>query len=151
MAWIDGEERRVFVVNAPVEQVADFFCDPARFKDARRDLDSAVEVEPGTWHWTLKEKAEKGIRFQGSYKVKYTRTGHTLTWDTLPGGNMKSTGSTICRDLNGKTEVTYHESLATDLPIPGLMAKVFKPIVAREIANGIGAFLESGKALVEGK
>jgi len=150
MAWVDGEERRVFVVNAPYTEVVSFFCDPARFKDARTDTVRAEEVEPGVWRWTLKEKAEKGIKFQGDYTVKYTRTGDSLRWETL-SGNRRSSGTTTLRDLNGKTEVTYQENLATDLPIPGLMAKVFKPIVGREIANGIGAFLDRGKSLVEGK
>ena len=33
--------------------------------------------------------------------------------------------------------VTYQETLAPDLPIPNLMAKVFGPIVAREVSRGI--------------
>jgi uncharacterized membrane protein len=150
MAWVDGEERRVFVVNAPYEQVVAFFCDPAQFKDAFSEMERAEEIETNVWQWTLREKAEKGIRFTGTYRVKYTREGDTLRWSTLEG-NMRSSGTTTFRDLSGKTEVTYHESLATDLPIPGLMAKVFKPIVGREIASGIGKFLDRGKALVEGK
>ena len=149
MAWIDGTEEQTFVVRADREAVAEFFCEPANFKACLGQLESAEEVEPGVWHWVLEEKAEKGIKFQGDYVVEYTRDGDTVEWHTREG-NMKSEGVTRCKALgDGRTEVYYRETIATDLPIPRLMAKIFKPIVAREIRGGVGDFLDRSKAHLE--
>jgi uncharacterized membrane protein len=149
MAWIEGTHEETFVVDAPHEEVAEFFCDPAKFQEALGQVESAEETEEGVWHWVLEEKAEKGIKYQADYTVKYERDGDTLTWHTLEG-NMKSEGKTVVTDLGGgQTEVEYKETIATDLPIPKLMAKVFKPIVAREIAGGVGDFLEKSRELLQ--
>ncbi len=149
MAWVEGELERSFVVEAPHEDVVEFFCEPAQFKDAFSQMETAEEVEPGTWSWTLREKSEKGITFQGKYTVKYERDGDTVAWETLEG-NTNSKGTTSFTDLGrGQTEVHYAEVLRVDLPIPKLMAKVFKPIVSREVSGGIGEFLDRAKEILE--
>ena len=149
MAWIEGTETRTFTVNAPVDEVADFFCEPEQFQHAFGQMESSEELEPGIWHWTLVEKAEKGIRFQGAYTVKYERDGETCTWDTVPGGNSTSKGRVVCRAQGNRTQVEYTETLSFDLPIPKLAAKIFRPIVAREIRHGVGEFLDRGKEIIE--
>ena len=150
MAWISGTEERTYMIDAPSEDVIDFFCNPERFKEAFGQLESAEEVEPNVWTWTLVEKAEKGIRFQGVYTVEYTREGDVGTWDSRAGTNSSSKGRVSCRALGALTEVTYSETLGFDLPIPKLAAKLFRPIVAREIRHGVGEFLDSAKEILEG-
>lgn len=149
MAWVEGVVERTFVVDAPLEKVASFFCDPAQFQAAFGSMEKSEEVEDGVWNWTLEEKSEKGITFQGIYKVKYVRDGDSVTWETLEG-NVRSNGTTRCRDIGGdRTEVVYNETMQTDLPIPRLAAKVFKPIVSREVRAGIGDFLDRAKEIIE--
>lgn len=148
MAWIEGTEDRTFVVDAPYEDVVEFFCEPANFKEAFSQMEDSEEIEPGKWRWTLQEKAEKGIKFQGKYVVAYDRDGDRVEW-TTEDGNMKSSGSTTFDDLDGKTRVHYKETLRVDLPIPRLMAKVFKPIVSREVAGGIKDFLDRAQSILE--
>ncbi len=149
MAWIEGTEARKFKVDAPIDVVADFFCDPAQFQEAFGEMESCEELEDGVWKWTLVEKAEKGITFQGTYTVDYRRDGNTCEWTTRPGSNSKSTGRVVCTARGDKTEVDYTETLSFDLPIPKLAAKIFKPIVAREIRHGVGDFLDRGKEICE--
>jgi len=150
MAWIEGTEEKTFVVDAAYEDVVEFFCNPEQFQEAFTQLENIEEVEDGVWKYTLEEKAEKGIRFQGVYTVRYERDGDVCTWETLEG-NMRSEGRVSFRDLNGKTEVDYLETIATDLPIPRLMAKVFKPIVAREIRGGVGEYLDNATEILESR
>lgn len=150
MAWIEGTEVRTFVVDADYDEVVEYFCDPAQFREAFGEMESGEEIEPGVWEWTLVEKAEKGINFQGHYTVKYTRDGDVGTWETLEG-NSRSEGRVECRDVAKGTEVHYRESLSFDLPIPKLAAKIFKPIVAREIRNGVGSFLDRSKEILESR
>lgn len=149
MAWIEGTEEQTFNVDAPYEDVVEFFGDPAKFQQCLTEVESAEEVEPMVWHWVLEEKAEKGITYQADYTVAYERKGDDVEWHTREG-NMRSEGFTRCKDLGGgRTQVHYKETIATDLPIPKLMAKVFSPIVSREIRKGVGSFLDSAREHLE--
>lgn len=151
MAWIKGKLDRTFIIDAPLEDVLAFFSDPDAFKEAFVGLEKAEEVEPGVWHWTLEEQNEKGIKFQPSYRVKYARESDVSTkWEAVEG-NMRSSGSAKFRALSGKTEVEYHEQIETDLPIPRLAAKIFSPIVSRQVAAGVGDFLDRAKNLIESR
>lgn len=149
MAWIEGKLETTITIDAPYEEVLAFFQDPGKFREAFGQMEASEEVEDGVWKWTLKEKAEKGIKFQGIYKVKYEKTDNGTTWETLEG-NTNSSGSTSLKDLGGgKTELDYKETLKTDLPIPRLMAKVFQPIVGREVTKGITEFLNNATEILE--
>ncbi|MFU8803750.1 MAG: hypothetical protein ACNA8W_08085, partial [Bradymonadaceae bacterium] len=113
-------------------------------------LEIAEEIEPNTWKWTLRKKSEKGITFQGIYAVRYEREGDEVIWKTVEKTNMRSDGAVSFKKLDDKaTEVTYEETIATDLPVPRLAAKVFGPIVSREIRKGVGSYLEGVKDHLE--
>lgn len=148
MAWIDGTVETVLEVKAPAADVVDFFCDPAEFQAAFSQMEKSEEIETGTWKWTLKEKSEKGIKFQAIYTVKYVREENVLTWETIDG-NMKSSGRTEVLDKGDHAVVNYKETISTSLPIPKLMTKVFRPIVQREVDKGIDDFLTRAKAACE--
>lgn len=149
MAWIQGKLEKTLTIAAPYEEVLAFFQDPAKFKEAFAQMKDSEQLEPNTWKWTLQEKQEKGIKFQGIYTVKYEPTADGCAWETLEG-NIKSSGSSRVSDLGGgKASLAYEETLQTDLPIPRLMAKVFQPIVGREVSKGIGSFLENAQKILE--
>lgn len=150
MAWIEGTEKKSLVIDAPVEQVVDFFADPEQLRVCLTQLESAEEIEPKVWKWTLREKNEKGIKFQGIYTVRYTRqSDSTVVWETVDAQTMRAKGIVVCRALGRKTEIDYEETIGTDLPIPKLAAKVFSPIVAHEIRKGVGSYLELARQHLE--
>ncbi|RAL21520.1 hypothetical protein DL240_11700 [Lujinxingia litoralis] len=143
MAWIEGTATKTVIVDAPLEEIATFFATPAQIKECMGDLERFEVVDETTYRWILKAMGAKGISFQGDYTVRYWREGDVVRWESLPGGTMKTTGQVRLRELGpGRTEVTYDETLASDLPIPRLGAKVFRPIVAREIVRGVDSFLD---------
>jgi carbon monoxide dehydrogenase subunit G len=149
MAWIEGTEKQTFVIKAPYETVVDFFADPAKFRVCMDQLEKAEEIETHVWRWTLQEKSEKGITFQGVYTVGYERQGDKVVWKPAAEGTMTSHGVATFKQVPAGTEVTYEETIATDLPVPKLAAKVFGPIVAREIRKGVGSYLEGVKRHLE--
>src|SRR5690554_78308 len=149
MAWIEGTEEQTFIVKKDYDAVAGYFGNPAEFKRSLSELESAEQIEPMVWRWVLREKSEKGITFQTDYTVAYTAGDGILEWHTLEG-NMRSEGVARYTRITGdRTEVHYRETIATDLPIPRLLAKVFSPIVAREIRKGVGAYLDASRAWLE--
>lgn len=148
MAWIEGTEEQTFTVEASYQDTLEYFGKPENFKQCLNQLESAEELDDGVWHWVLEEKSEKGITYKADYKVRYVfnEDEGEVTWE--PHGednNMKSSGFARIKEASDGTQVHYKETIASDLPIPKLMAKVFKPIVAREIAKGVGEYLECSK------
>lgn len=149
MAWIEGSMSRTFTVRAPYDAVVEYFCNPEQFQRAFAQLERAEQIDETTWRWVLQEKNEKGIRFQADYQVRYAREEAGCSWKEI-AGNMRTTGKVTCRDLgSGRTEVAYSETLAPDLPIPGLAAKLFGSIVGREVSGGIADFLERSTRILE--
>lgn len=150
MAWIEGTEQREYVIDAPYDEVVDFFATPGEFKAAMAELESSEQVDEDTWKWTLEEKGAKGISFQGEYTVRYHRDGDVVTWETVEESNMRSEGKATFEKVDGeRTRVNYRSEIAADLPIPGLMAKAFNKIIAREVKKGVGHFLDNAKDILE--
>lgn len=145
MPWIEGSHQRTFTVNIALDEAADFMADPARLKRALVSLDRAERVDEQTYRWILKEIGAKNITFQGDYTVRYERQGNRVAWESVKDtGNMRTKGTAEFVELGeGKTQITYEETMASDLPVPRLAAKVFRPIVAREVTRGIDEFIDS--------
>lgn len=149
MAWIPGTHEETLTIDADYETVRDFFCDPATFQAAFTQLKSAEEIEPDVWRWVLEEKVEKGIKFKADYTVRYERDDNVLTWETIDG-NMRSSGRAEVLERDGGAEVRYSETIETELPVPRLMVKVFKPIVQREVDKGVADYLHHARRICEG-
>lgn len=143
MAWIEASHQRRLEVNVPKEEVAQFLADPSRLIHCMVDLERGEEVDEQTWRWIREEIGARNITFQGDYTVRYEREGDTVRWESIGEGNMRTKGVAHVRELGPeRSEVDYEETIASDLPIPKLAAKVFRPIVAREVKKGIDSFLE---------
>lgn len=152
MAWLEGTEEREFVVDAPKEDVAAFFADPDEFGDCLEDMESIESVGDSTWAFTLEEIAAKGVSFQGYHETEYRRDGDVVEWETVGDDNMRTEGKARLEAVDeGRTRVDFEETIGAKLPIPGLMASVFEPIVAREIRKGVGTFLDNAKDELEAR
>ena len=84
-----------------------------------------------------------GIRFRGDYIVAYDGDGaEQVSWHSVEG-NMRNDGDVWIKSLpGGRSEVRYRESVEPELPITPLMARLIKPLVARELRREVIQFLE---------
>ena len=143
MTWIEAGHKRTFEVDAPLDEVADFFSDPSQIRHCMQELETGEKVDEQTWRWILKEIGAKGITFQGDYTVRYVRDGDEVTWKSEGEGTMRTEGTAEFEEIDeGRTRVDYEETLASDLPIPKLARRVFRPIVAREVRKGVEEFID---------
>lgn len=153
MPRFEGSVERVLTIRAPIQKVVETMANPERFSRFIDDLERLETVEEGTtFRWILKEISEKGINFKGDYTVRYERDGERqVTWSTVPGGNMTSEGHARFSSPDaGLTRVEYREHIVTDMDVNRLLAKVIKPIVDRQIARGVGGYLDRVQAHLEG-
>lgn len=142
MTRIAATEERTFVLAAPVESVYAFFADPDRVREEFEDVVVHQPIGPGRVHWRLREKVEKGIRFGPDYVVQFEGNGaDQVRWFSV-GGNMGNDGEVHLSPCEGGTEVRYRETIAPDLPLSALMARVFGRVVERELRADLGRFLE---------
>ena len=143
MTRIAAAEARTFMVAAPLAEVYRFFMSPTLLSEATADVDSCECLEGDRAHWQLAEKVDQGIRFRADYVVQYTGNGcDAVSWRTI-SGNLQSEGRVVLQQLDvAVTEIRYSESVAPDLPITPFLATLFKPIVAREVRQGIAEFLD---------
>ena len=142
MPKFTGTQSRVFKVKASPEKAQEVMGDPEQFRPFLPDVETLEQVGDDTWRYTLYEKNEKGVRFKGEYTVQYTREDGELTWTTTSHGNMASEGRATFRAAGGGTEINYTETITTDMKVNRLLAKIIKPIVDREIAKGVGGYLD---------
>lgn len=152
MAWLEGTEEREFVIGAPKEEVAAFFANPDEFGDCLEEMESIEAVDDSTWAFTLEELAAKGISFQGYHETEYRRDGDVVEWESVGDDNMRTEGVVRVEAVDDdRTRVDFEETIGAKLPIPGLMASAFEPIVAREVRKGINSFLDNAKDELEAR
>jgi uncharacterized membrane protein len=142
MARISATLQRTFTVTASIKEVYEFFANPALLKDIMDGVESVDIQEDGTVHWLLEEKVEKGIRFQADYIVRYGCNGtDRVTWEFVEG-NMGNSGDVKLITTESGTQIDYTETVEPDLPITAILAKLMKPIVAKELRSDVGGYLE---------
>lgn len=147
MTWVEADHERTFEVDAPFEEVAGFFSDPSHIQHCMPDLKQAEKIDDQAYRWLLEEVGAKNITFQGDYTVRYERDGEEVTWETEGEGTMRCEGRASFESISDeRTRVDYRETMASDLPVPRLAAKVFRPIVKREVKKGIDRYLDEAIA-----
>lgn len=151
MPKFSGTESRVFTIRAPFDKVVETMTQPDKFRAYLGDLERFEKIDEQTWRWVLQEKNEAGVHFQGDYTCKYIWDGkREFTWSTVSKGNMTSVGrTTFVKEGDKATRVDYTETIECDMEVNFILAKVIKPIVNREIAKGVGGYLDAVKAALE--
>ncbi len=142
MARFTGSYQETFVLDVPIETARAHFSSLDAIVANYGPILTVDRIGDDTLKFVLQEKNDKGVRYQGRYTCKYTLESDTrFTWRTLSDDNMWSTGSIDFRDLGGRTELRYQQTMDTEIKVPRLFAAVAKGIVSREIAEGIRAYL----------
>jgi uncharacterized membrane protein len=143
MVRIAATEERVLSVPASPEQVYAFFSRPEELARAMGSVERCERLPMNRVRWVLAEKVDKGIRFKGDYVVVHEGDGQRhVCWRSVEG-NMQNDGDVWLTPVaRGGTEIRYRESVAPELPITPLMARLIAPLVARELRGEINGFLE---------
>ncbi len=143
MAKITATHKCKLTVRAPLSNVYSFFVNPVQLRELTPDVENFQLLSESQAKWRLTEKVEKGVRYAAEYTVNYQGNGSDeVKWHSIDG-NMDIDGEVSLRSLGENlTEFQFRETVAPDLPISRLTAMIFKPIVARELRQDIGTFLD---------
>ena len=66
--------------------------------------------------------------FQPDYTCEYRVEDGVVRWQTV-SGNTKQRGSARFRDLGGRTEIAYTETVGVEIGVPRIMAPALRPVV----------------------
>lgn len=143
MPKFSGEYRETVTVNAPIDVAKAHFADLETIAQNYGDLQRHEIHDASEITFTLVPKSEKGVTFHGEYRARYEfDRDDRLTWKTVKTRNMWSTGSaTFAAAGANRTRVTFVQHIETEMQVNRLLAKMIKPIVAREITKGAKDYL----------
>ena len=142
MTRISVTEERTIDIPASPAKVYAFFSNPKELSKAMDGVQRCELMGDGKVRWVLAESSDQGIRFQPDYVVQFTGDGNQqIRWSAIEG-NMDNDGIVdIESGPNGSSRVVYRETIEPDLPITPLMARLIRPLVARELRAGLDTFL----------
>jgi len=146
MTRIAATEEQVFLVTASPEQAYAFFADLDTLRQATPGVQRCEMLPGGRVRWVLEEKTEKGIRFQADYCVSYDGNGTDHVSCRFVEGNMVNEWDAWITPAPGGSEIRYRETVAPDLPITAGLALLIRPLIARELRQGVQHFLDRVRA-----
>lgn len=142
MTRISVTAERSLYFPADPEQVYAFFSRPKELRKAMDGVQSCELMADGRVRWVLAESMDQGIRFQPDYVVAFSGDGVGQVDWVATEGNMGNEGRVeITAGPSGSSHVAYRETIEPDLPITPLMARLIRPLVARELRQGLDKFL----------
>jgi len=147
MQSIDFEYMAASKFPFDCELVAAFFADVDNLIRCTSDLESCVRVGDSSYAWTLVEKRELGLVLHPKYVLDYVwEGGHRLRWSTAGHEADSNLRISACVDFipNGSDAcvVRVRESIAFDLPVSFITAKIVKAIACREAEADMVGMLE---------
>lgn len=148
MPRFSGEYRETFTLNAPIDAAKAHFADLATIAANYGGLVSHEIHDEHEITFVLEPKSEKGVTFNGQYRCRYEFTSDdTLEWKTVSTANMWSTGKARFTAVgDDRTRVDFTQHIETEMQVNKLLAKLIKPIVAREINGGTKGYLDRMRA-----
>lgn len=143
MPRFSGEYQETFTVDVPLESAKKHFGDPEVIAKHHGEPKRWEQTEPGTIHYVMVPKSEKGVTFNGEYTCKYEFTDdNAFAWRTVGAGNMWSNGSAKFTAVgDSKTRITWSQSMECEMQVNRILAKMIKGIVSSQIAKGSKEFL----------
>lgn len=149
MAKIAATEEQVLYVTTSPQKAYAFFSQPEQLCQAMDGVERIEVLAGGGVHWVLEEKRGQGICFQPDYVMELAGDGaRHVTWRTV-AGNMGDDGEVWIDPLpEGGSQIRYRQTVEPDLPITPLLARLIKPLVARELRNDVLRFLERAQRLL---
>lgn len=136
---ITGEVLRNCTVPGPVDEVYAALTPIDRLISLTKGTQSVERLDDTTVAYVLKSYGHAGKSFEPKFTVRYTHTGHTLSWTTVDG-NLQNEATIEFLESGANTEIRFHQTLSLDLPFGGFVAKMLRPVAEKGLSTGLEAF-----------
>lgn len=129
----------------------------ARWRDPDVQLRCRPEVQwserpaPGQLRMKLREMKHGPTAFAGDYTLQFDADGATLRWKTVSAGALQVHGQVVFAATAAGCSAQFSETAAVTMELPGLVARVVKPLVETMMARGSKGFAERMAAELGGR
>ena len=105
---------RSVTVGRPREEVWRYVRDLQNFPRWASHVESVVASGDGRSHWTVRGPA--GSRLEWDTEIEAEVEGERISWQTLPGADVRNAGNLILKDAPGGRGTEVHLRMAYDAP-----------------------------------
>ncbi len=140
MAWFEGTHSESRTLPVTPDAARAHFSDPSRIVAHTKDYESA-DIDGETIHFVMKLEDHGVVKFQGRFACSYRLEDGVLRWTTTEGGNMVQQGEATFTESDGRTELSYTETVKIDLDVPAMMAPMLQPVIGAMVASEIKDFV----------
>jgi carbon monoxide dehydrogenase subunit G len=138
MARFTGTLEQTFTTPADLDTCKAHFLDLDAVRRCYPGLDHAETLDDATLKLTLQERQQMGERFVGTYTCRWAPTDTGVQWRTLGDGNNMWVDADLTFTPTGTgTSIHWHQTLALELNVNRIVARMLQPVVSRLIARGM--------------
>jgi uncharacterized membrane protein len=109
---------RSVTVGRPREEVWRYVRDLRNFPRWASHVESVATSGDGRSHWTV--RGPGGTRLEWDTEIENEVEGERISWQTLPGADIRNAGNLILKDAPGGRGTEVHLRLAYDAPAGAL-------------------------------
>jgi uncharacterized membrane protein len=137
---------RSITINRPIEELYQFWHDPARMPEVFQYVESIQMAEDNHSHWTLKLPANQKAEFDVEV---YTDTpNEVISWRSLPESQMQIAGSIRFRSAPGDRGTEVQLTIEF-VPPGGALGKTILKLLGEAPQQYVGQFLREFKQIME--
>ena len=143
MPQFSGEYEETFTVDVPLEKAKAHFANLDNVGRFYSGVDRWEIIDGHTLRIMLKPQSALGATFKGEHFCKYEVEEKVIRWRSEGSrGNMRSEGRAEFTAVDDRrTRIRYRDHLDIEMDINRFIAKAMGPLVKRDIAAGVKAFL----------
>lgn len=141
MAWFEGSHTETRTLTADLATALAHIQDPQSIIDATKNVESATLTD-NVVHFQMAEEDHGVVKFKADFKCTYEAIDNGIRWTSVEGGNLDQSGEATVTAKGDGCELTYTELVKIDLPVPGMMAPMLKPVIGPMMASEIKDFVK---------
>ncbi|MDI6796697.1 MAG: SRPBCC family protein [Desulfatibacillaceae bacterium] len=129
--------------NADFDTCFAFFSDVPKTAEYFPKVEKLSDLGGNSFQWEMDKVGVSKYTLQVIYACKYEadKEKGIIKWTPVEGvGNGRNQGYAKLTDENGKTRVQFYTKLDLNLPVPGLIKSLVKPLVVREFNSTADQF-----------
>jgi len=137
---------RAVTINAPRQQVYDYFRDFAKLPSFMVNIDKVVETDPTHSHWSV--TGPGGSKIEWDAVLTEDKPGQSLAWESLPRASIPNKGTVEFRDATGGRGTEVHATIIYQPP-GGTLGRLAAKLTQKEPGIQVRRDLKRLKMLLE--
>lgn len=153
MPRFEGDSHETITLHVSREDALAAFGDVNTIARYTGQMESTKIIDDHTIYFVVKPQSSHGVTFQADYTCRYEVDAQgVLTWRSTTSNNIWVSGEARFTAIGPKqTRLDYKQSLAMEMSVNRLLAKLISPLVKKGIHDGVSDYLKQMKQALESR